>query len=82
MIYRTKNLEYKNITTELLKWHSNIAVAFVQCSSTVLHYTSVYNGLKQGNASPPLLVNFVLDYGIMEVHENQGGLKLNWDLTF
>jgi hypothetical protein len=35
------------------------------------------NGLKQGDALSPLLSNFVLEYVISTVQENQVGLKLN-----
>jgi hypothetical protein len=35
------------------------------------------NGLKQGKALLPLILNFDLEYPIRTVQENQDGLKLN-----
>jgi hypothetical protein len=38
----------------------------------------IQNGLKEGDALLPLLLNYSLVYAISEVQENQLGLKLNW----
>ena len=37
----------------------------------------IKNGLKQGDALSPLLLNVALEYAIRRVHVKQDGLKLN-----
>jgi hypothetical protein len=39
---------------------------------------TVQNGLIQGDASSPMLLNFALGYASSRAQENQEGLKLNW----
>jgi hypothetical protein len=38
----------------------------------------IQNGIKQGDASSPLLFNFTLEYAITKVQEKQVGTKIKW----
>jgi hypothetical protein len=42
----------------------------------------IQNGIKQGDALSPLFFNFVLEYDIRKIPENQVGLKLNGHISF
>jgi hypothetical protein len=35
----------------------------------------IQNGIKQGDALSPLLLNFILEYGIRKAQENRRGIK-------
>jgi hypothetical protein len=37
----------------------------------------IKNGLKQGDALSPLILNFALEYSIRRIQVNQDGLKFN-----
>ena len=49
----------------------------VQVGKNLHDMFPIRNGMKQGNALTPLLLNFNLEYTIRRVQVNQDGLKLN-----
>jgi hypothetical protein len=51
--------------------------SIVSIGKHLFHNFPIQNGLKQGDASSPLLFNFALEYGIMKVQENLVELKVN-----
>jgi hypothetical protein len=56
----------------LIKTYSRIRIGrYLACNFPIR------NGLKQGDASSPLLFNFVSEYVIRKIEENHAGMKLN-----
>jgi hypothetical protein len=49
-----------------------------KCLSANFH---VQNGLKQGDALPPLPFNFALEYAIRNVQKKSGGSEIKWDTS-
>jgi hypothetical protein len=55
----------------------NESYSTIHMGKNLSYEVPIQNGLKQGDALSPLLLNLTLEYTIRRVQVNQEGLKLN-----
>ena len=80
-----REILYKNLIefgiprkiVRLIKMSLTETYSRVQLGKNVSDRFPIRNGLKQGDALPPMLSNSALEYAIRRVQVNQDGLKLN-----